>query len=151
MAKVWERTKGEAVPLFGIPARSPMNVAIVATEDDWATVVAPRLIVAGVDMKRVYVISSYEDGAGSPTFPDNMNLIPEDVGMIVVDAWLDTVNDEWLDELGDGVPFWQMLAHVANHGTQHRSEAAVLLTEAGRSPGDLDMIFFAEELAQTSA
>ncbi|QXC42199.1 MULTISPECIES: AAA family ATPase [Rhodococcus] len=86
-------TKGEAVPLFGIPARSPMNVAIVATEDDWATVVAPRLIVAGVDMKRVYVISSYEDGAGSPTFPDNMNLIPEDVGMIVVDAWLDTVSE----------------------------------------------------------
>jgi uncharacterized damage-inducible protein DinB len=41
-----------------------------------------------------------------------------------------------------------MLAHVANHGTQHRSEAAVILTTAGRSPGDLDMIFFAEELAR---
>ena len=67
-----------------------------------------------------------------------------------MDAWLDTLTDDWLDELGDGVPFWQMLAHVVNHGTQHRSEAAVLLTEAGRSPGDLDMIFFAEELAQTS-
>ena len=52
--------------------------------------------------------------------------------------------------LGDGVPMWQMLAHVVNHGTQHRSEAAVILTDAGRSPGDLDMIFFAEELAQTS-
>ena len=67
-----------------------------------------------------------------------------------LDAWLATVTDEWLDELGEGVPFWQMLAHVANHGTQHRSEAAVILTDAGRSPGDLDMIFFAEELAQTS-
>jgi uncharacterized damage-inducible protein DinB len=65
-------------------------------------------------------------------------------------AWLDTLTDAWLDELGDGVPMWQMLAHVVNHGTQHRSEAAVILTEAGRSPGDLDMIFFAEELAQTS-
>ena len=67
-----------------------------------------------------------------------------------MDAWLDTLTDDWLDELGDGVPMWQMLAHVVNHGTQHRSEAAVILTEAGRSPGDLDMIFFAEELAQTS-
>ena len=44
-------------------------------------------------------------------------------------------------------PSWQMLAHLANHGTQHRSEAAVLLTRAGRSPGDLDMIFFAQEIA----
>jgi uncharacterized damage-inducible protein DinB len=40
-----------------------------------------------------------------------------------------------------------MLAHLANHGTQHRSEAATLLTAIGRSPGDLDMIFYAEEIA----
>jgi uncharacterized damage-inducible protein DinB len=66
------------------------------------------------------------------------------------DAWLDGVTDEWLDELGDGVPYWQMLAHVVNHGTQHRSESAALLTEAGHSPGDLDLIFFAEELALTA-
>ena len=63
-----------------------------------------------------------------------------------LEAWLPTLTDAWLAELGDGVPFWQMLAHVVNHGTQHRSEAATLLTGAGRSPGDLDMIFFAEEL-----
>jgi uncharacterized damage-inducible protein DinB len=64
-----------------------------------------------------------------------------------LDAWLDTVTDAWLDEREDGIPFWQMLAHVVNHGTQHRAEAAALLTEAGRSPGDLDMIFFASEVA----
>lgn len=64
------------------------------------------------------------------------------------DAWLDTVSDDFLRYRHEGVPLWQMLVHLANHGTQHRSEAAAILTAAGRSPGDLDMIFYAEELAQ---
>ena len=39
-----------------------------------------------------------------------------------------------------------MLVHVVNHGTQHRAEAAALLTAGGR-PGELDLIFYAEERA----
>ena len=66
-----------------------------------------------------------------------------------LDAWLDTLTDAWLDERDENIPYWQMLAHVVNHGTQHRSEAATLLTAAGRSPGDLDMIYFAEERARS--
>src|SRR6266540_2552979 len=48
-----------------------------------------------------------------------------------------------------GIPFeqvlWKMMAHVVNHGTQHRSEAAALLTDFGCSPGDVDMIYFLDE------
>lgn len=64
-----------------------------------------------------------------------------------VDAWLPTLSDEFVAFVFDGVPVWQMLVHVVNHGTQHRAEAGVLLTAAGHSPGELDMINYAEELA----
>jgi uncharacterized damage-inducible protein DinB len=37
---------------------------------------------------------------------------------------------------------WQMLVQPLMHSMQHRSEAAVLLTRHGQSPGDLDFIFF---------
>jgi uncharacterized damage-inducible protein DinB len=37
---------------------------------------------------------------------------------------------------------WHCLIHLANHGTQHRSEAAALLTRFGQSPGDLDFGVF---------
>ena len=43
------------------------------------------------------------------------------------------------------LPFWAYLAQVANHGTQHRSEAAEALTMVGRSPGDLDFIYYLRE------
>jgi uncharacterized damage-inducible protein DinB len=65
-----------------------------------------------------------------------------------LDAWLDAIDDAWLAQTDEKIPHWQMLAHLANHGTQHRSEAASLLTAAGRSPGDLDMIFYSGEIAR---
>jgi uncharacterized damage-inducible protein DinB len=64
-----------------------------------------------------------------------------------VDAWLSTLDDAFLASVREGSAIWQMLAHVVNHGTQHRSEAATLMTDAGYSPGDLDMIDYVESPA----
>jgi uncharacterized damage-inducible protein DinB len=39
-------------------------------------------------------------------------------------------------------PLWQQMLHQVNHATQHRSEAAVMLTQAGHSPGWLDYLYW---------
>lgn len=49
-----------------------------------------------------------------------------------------------------GEPFTErlgpMMLHVVNHGTQHRSEVAALLTALGQSPGELDLINYLRSL-----
>jgi uncharacterized damage-inducible protein DinB len=43
-------------------------------------------------------------------------------------------------------PLWQQMIHQVNHATQHRSEAAVMLTQFGHSPGWLDFLYFIDLL-----
>jgi uncharacterized damage-inducible protein DinB len=40
---------------------------------------------------------------------------------------------------------WHVLLHVLNHNTQHRAEAAAMLTDLGHSPGDIDMLIYFRE------
>jgi uncharacterized damage-inducible protein DinB len=70
-------------------------------------------------------------------------------------SFVENVTDERLDSYffyttTTGTPreniLWQVMVHLVNHGTQHRSEAAALLTEFGHSPGDLDLVYFLAEL-----
>ena len=37
---------------------------------------------------------------------------------------------------------WHMLAHLLMHSMQHRSETAVLVTNYGHSPSDIDFLFY---------
>ena len=68
-------------------------------------------------------------------------------------SFVEAVTDERLNRAfhyasTKGKPFtrilWQAMVHVVNHGTQHRAEAAAMLTDLGRSPGDIDLIYFLE-------
>ena len=68
-------------------------------------------------------------------------------------AFVEELTDEklcnYLEYLSARGPYqimlWQVMVHVVNHGTQHRSEAAAMLTNFGYSPGDVDMIDFLGE------
>ena len=42
---------------------------------------------------------------------------------------------------------WESMVHLVNHGTQHRTEAAAILTGMGYSPGDIDLIVYLNEIA----
>jgi uncharacterized damage-inducible protein DinB len=62
-------------------------------------------------------------------------------------SYVESLDQPGLDESmplgadpGDAVPRWLVIAHVVNHGTQHRSELARYLTGCGQSPGDLDLL-----------
>jgi uncharacterized damage-inducible protein DinB len=69
--------------------------------------------------------------------------------------FIDNVTDEKLNNpfnynSTSGKPYtrilWQAMAHLVNHGTQHRTEAAAILTDIGHSPGDIDLIYFLDEM-----
>lgn len=63
------------------------------------------------------------------------------VGSLESDAQLDT---PFVRAFPDGSEnkrlLWEMLLHVINHGTQHRSEVAMMLTVLGHSPGDMEIL-----------
>lgn len=54
----------------------------------------------------------------------------------------DTLNKVYGKDPTTSPKVWQTVVHVVNHGTQHRSEAAAILTGYGQSPGELDFDTF---------
>ena len=74
-------------------------------------------------------------------------------------AYIDTLTEETLNgAICYVIPgavrehvVWQLLLDAIIHATQHRSEAAVLLTSYGQSPGDLEFSLFLNERAQLTS
>jgi uncharacterized damage-inducible protein DinB len=62
-------------------------------------------------------------------------------------AWFEGLTDHDLETPprgpDDSLPMWRYLMYVVNHGTQQFTEAAVLLTRLGRSPGEIGYLAFA--------
>ena len=87
-----------------------------------------------------------------PTFESLRTRWMEEEGKLM--AFVESLTDEKLnskfsykDTKGNPLEriLWQAMAHVVNHGTQHKTEAAALLTDLGHSPGDIDLIYFLPE------
>ena len=66
------------------------------------------------------------------------SLSEPDLGRVV--SYVNFQGETW------GYPLWQQLLHQVNHATQHRSEAALLLTRLGYSPGWLDFLVYVDQL-----
>ena len=66
-------------------------------------------------------------------------------------AWIRSLDDTTLAsdagvEEKHRFPLWYYLVHVITHSQQQRSDAAVLLTRAGQSPGNIDFLDYADTL-----
>ena len=64
--------------------------------------------------------------------------------------WMESLTDEELnspvvEEIPGGHPLWHHLIHLYTHGIQQFSDAAVILTKADSSPGELDFLEFLEK------
>jgi uncharacterized damage-inducible protein DinB len=66
-------------------------------------------------------------------------------------VWLASLDDDaleadWNDGGKGSFPLWYFLMHLITHSQQQRSDAAMLLTRSGHSPGNIEFLDFADTL-----
>lgn len=87
-----------------------------------------------------------EDFAGLDALSARWQVVETDLSALVEgldEAGLERVN-EYRRLNGDLLRnrVWEVILHVVNHGTQHAAEIGAMLTELGRSPGDIDLTVY---------
>lgn len=87
-------TRGE---LEGEVEGRPVDVLVATAEDDWASVIKPRLMAHGADLERVHRIEVFDESGNQSllTLPDDVRLLEQEIqklrdagrtiGMIVID------------------------------------------------------------------
>jgi uncharacterized damage-inducible protein DinB len=58
----------------------------------------------------------------------------------------DTLAANWSDGPKNTFPLWYFLVHIVTHSQQQRSDAAILLTRAGHSPGNIEFLDYADTI-----
>jgi uncharacterized damage-inducible protein DinB len=66
-------------------------------------------------------------------------------------AWIEGLDDEAVGaivDLGekDRFPLWYFVVHVLTHSAQQRRDAAILLTNAGHGPPEIEFLYYADWL-----
>jgi uncharacterized damage-inducible protein DinB len=76
------------------------------------------------------------------------------------EAWAEAANDAEIARqvpfksrfAGDaGLPAWQIVMHVVNHGTLHRGQIVSMLRQFGVKPPATDIVFYYYEQAAAAA
>lgn len=98
---------------------------------------SPRALPAAAEFPDLAAVRARWDEVERATVAYVAGLTEARLGEVI--AYTNFKGERW------AYPLWQQMTHQVNHATQHRSEAAVLLTRHGRSPGGLDLLFFVDE------
>ena len=93
-------TTGKPCEEFGIGSREPLTVVAIPTEEGWADILKPRLIVAGANEQYFRFFGIGSDGESTPRFPNHIPELEEgfiklqeaghELGLIVVAPWQHT-------------------------------------------------------------
>ena len=97
---------------------------------------APRAYLAAGDFPDLAAIRARWETIERDTQGFVARLTDADLGRVV--AYTNMQGERW------AYPLWQQMIHQVNHATQHRSEAALMLTRLGCSPGGLDLLYFVD-------